>query len=96
MDRFYVRNFVLTIMHILIKFCSGGKGNAPTFLTDESFGLALTAILKKDKKKIQVTVEFDTDMMLGYRIQHQVCFLLPHVFLYLHCHIGPIIESTYE
>ncbi|EDR02066.1 uncharacterized protein LACBIDRAFT_332670 [Laccaria bicolor S238N-H82] len=50
---------------------TGGKGNAPTFLTDESFSLALAAVLKKDKKKIQVTVEFDTDMMSSYRIQHQ-------------------------
>ncbi|EDR00505.1 uncharacterized protein LACBIDRAFT_334128 [Laccaria bicolor S238N-H82] len=48
----------------------GGKGNAPTFLTDKSFSLALAAIYKKDKKKIQITLEFDTDMMSGYRIQH--------------------------
>ena len=63
---FYVRNFVFTIIHILIKFCSGGKGNAPTFLMDKSFSLALMAIVKKDKKKIQVTVKFNTDMMSGY------------------------------
>lgn len=50
----------------------GGKGNAPTFLTDKSFNLALAAILKKDKKKIHITLEFDTDVMSGYRIQHLV------------------------
>lgn len=87
MDRVYVRKFVLTIIHILTKFCSGGKGNAPTFLTDESFRLALAAILKKDKKKIQVSVEFDTDMMSGYRIQHQVCSLLLHHFPYIYLDI---------
>ena len=66
MEWFYVHNFVFTIIHVLIKFCSGGKGNVLTFLTDESFNLALMAILKKDKKKIQLTVEFNTDMMSGY------------------------------
>ena len=51
---------LFTIIYILIKFCSGGKGNTLTFLTNESFSLALMSILKKDKKKIQVNVEFDT------------------------------------
>ena len=87
MDWFYMRKSVLTIKHILIKFCSGGKGNAPTFLTDESFSLALAAVLKKDKKKIQVTVEFDTDMMSGYRIQHQVCSRLLHPFCHIYINI---------
>ena len=50
----------------LPNFYSGRKGNAPTFLTDDNFNIALAAILKKDKKKIQITVEFDTDTMSGY------------------------------
>ena len=87
MEWFYVRSFIFTIIHILIKFCSGGKGNVPTFLTDESFSLTLMAILKKDKKKIQVTVKFDTDMMSGYRIQHLVCLFSLHQCLCIHVDI---------
>jgi len=41
-------------------------------LTDDNFNIALAAILKKDKKKIQITVEFDTDTMSGYQIQQPV------------------------
>ena len=80
-------NLIFTIMHILIKFCSGGKAHALTFLTDESFNLALVVILKKDKKKIQITVEFDTDTMSGYRIQHLVCLFLLHQCSYIHVDI---------
>ena len=87
MEWFYVRSFIFTIIHILIKFCSGGKGNVPTFLMDESFSLALMAILKKDKKKIEVTVEFDTDMMSGYQIQHLVCSFSLHQCSYIHVDI---------
>ena len=87
MEWFYVCNLLFTIIYILIKFCSGGQGNTLTFLTDESFSLALMTILKKDKKKLQVTVKFDMDMMLGYRIQHLVCSLSLHQCSYIHVDI---------
>ncbi|KAF8878266.1 hypothetical protein CPB84DRAFT_1688378 [Gymnopilus junonius] len=48
---------------------SGGKGGAPSIQTDHQFGIALEALLKKDKTKVQVSVELDLDDMEGFRIQ---------------------------
>ncbi|KAF8804697.1 hypothetical protein BYT27DRAFT_7107079 [Phlegmacium glaucopus] len=54
---------------------AGGKAGAPTFLNDDTFNIAISAILKKDRQKIQLTVEFDTDTMSGFRIQQPVGLL---------------------
>ena len=42
---------------------------------DQSFDIALAVILLKDKGKIQVVVEFDTDSMTGFRIQQPLRYL---------------------
>ena len=44
-------------------------------LTDQSFDIVLAVILLKDKGKIQVAVEFDTDSITGFRIQQPVHYL---------------------
>jgi hypothetical protein len=57
-------------------YSSGGKAGAPTILTDEAFNIALVVILKKDKQKIQLSIEFDTDSMSGFRIEQPVRIFL--------------------
>jgi hypothetical protein len=79
LDRFSVCPLLLfSLFVITVILGSGGKAGAPTILTDQSFKIALAAILLKDKGKIQVAVEFDTDSMTGFRIQQPVCY---HLFV---------------
>jgi hypothetical protein len=55
-----------------IIFLSGGKGGAPSIQNDHQFGVALDALKKKDKNKIQVSVEIDLDDLEGFRIKQTV------------------------
>ncbi|KAL6303693.1 hypothetical protein BKA93DRAFT_817976 [Sparassis latifolia] len=50
---------------------SGGKTQAPTIENDHQFEVALGALLKKSKG-CQVSVEFNTDLMGGFRIRKLV------------------------
>jgi len=50
---------------------------------DHQFGVAVAALLKKNKKTCQVGVEFDVDEMNGYHIHTCVSFPYLHSqFLY--------------
>lgn len=51
-----------------IFFCSGGKTGTPSIQNDIQFAIAIQALLKQDKIKTQVSVEFDIDAMEGFRI----------------------------
>jgi hypothetical protein len=62
---------------------SGGKGGVPSIQNDHQFGIALDALLKKDKFKVQVSVEFDTDDMEGFRIKEVVCVTFRQFILIL-------------
>ncbi|KAF9225177.1 hypothetical protein BS17DRAFT_801307 [Gyrodon lividus] len=48
---------------------SGGKAGATTITNDHDFGIAKASVLKKKKDSCVVNVEFDVDMMDGYRIR---------------------------
>ena len=57
---------------ISTNYGSSGKAGAPTFMTDNTFNIALEAILKKKKSKVQISVEFDSDNMAGFCIAQHV------------------------
>ena len=56
--------------------CSGGKTGAPSIQNDIQFTIAIQALLKRDKSKTQVSVEFDIDAMEGFRIKQVVCIFI--------------------
>ncbi|KAF8994742.1 hypothetical protein BDQ17DRAFT_1430886 [Cyathus striatus] len=53
---------------------AGGKSGAITINTDINFNLALCSLLKKNKSKCHVTVEFDIDSMNGFHITNKRAF----------------------
>jgi len=74
----YVLFLILKVVSSFI--CSGGKSGAATIQTDDDFHVALQHLLSKPKAKCTVSVEFDLDNMMGFRIQQPVrhalsCFL---------------------
>ena len=61
--------------------CSGGKSGAATIQTDNDFHVALEHLLSKPKGRCMVSVEFNLDNMMGFRIQQPVrCTFLSLVF----------------
>ncbi|KAG1860347.1 hypothetical protein F4604DRAFT_1930239 [Suillus subluteus] len=47
----------------------GGKSGATTIENDHDFNVTISALMKKKKDTCAVSVEFDTDMMDGFRIR---------------------------
>ena len=74
----------LSLPSVAPRLLTGGKVGAPTFLTDNTFNIAISAILKKDRQKIQLTVEFDKDCMAGFCIQQPVSSLFYSIYLVAH------------
>ncbi|KAJ7831897.1 hypothetical protein B0H13DRAFT_2240520 [Mycena leptocephala] len=49
---------------------NGGKAGAPTIMNDHQYSVAMEALMTKSKSKVQVSVEFDIDAMVGFRISN--------------------------
>jgi hypothetical protein len=71
----------LLILVTVLTYFSGGKTGAVTIDSDRDYEVAVNALSKKNKDSCQVGVEFDTDLMEGFRIKKRVSLLL---FLLLH------------
>lgn len=69
-------SFLAFGISVLLILSSGGKSGAPSIQTDVQFAIALQALLKRDKTKTQVAVEFDIESMEGFRIKQMVCIFL--------------------
>jgi hypothetical protein len=52
-------------------FCSGGEKKAPTISTEDEFERSKASILKKSGQ-CDIGIQFDLDMMDGYRIRKRV------------------------
>lgn len=63
---------LLILVMILTYFSSGGKTGAVTIDSDRDYEVAVNAVSKKNKDSCQVGVEFDTDLMDGFRIKKRV------------------------
>jgi len=57
--------------------CSSRKTGAPSIQNDTQFVITLQVLLKWDKNKTHVSVEFDVDMMEGFCTKQVV-----HIFIY--------------
>lgn len=66
----YVFPFVL--LHYVYLFSSGSKTGAITVDSDHDYEVAIKALSKKNRDLCQVSIEFDTDCMEGFRIRKQV------------------------
>lgn len=64
--------FPFVLLRYVYLFSSGGKTGAITIDSDRDYEVAIKALSKKNRDLCQVSVEFDTDCMEGFRIRKRV------------------------